>query len=109
MKNQAIISQFIAELAEIDITAKIEMDTMVVEFWYEKERQKNFNRIRDKYVKFWKSFGMELTPTYKKDGKTPDSSGYRIPLKLIGGEDYTDQQVDTLLESVRQRLGPIAI
>lgn len=109
MENQRIVNQFIAELAEISITAKIEIDTMVVEFWYEKELQKQFNRIRDKYVKFWKSFAMELTHTYKPDGKTPDISGYRIPLEIIGAEDYTDQQVDTLIESVRQRLGPIAI
>lgn len=99
MENQLIINQFVLELQAIGLQPVQAEDTLRIAYTYEKELQQKFNKIRDRYVPFWKSFGMKVDHNKQTGG-----ARYDIPLDLISNEDLTDSQVDFMLDGVSRRL-----
>ena len=96
------VDQFCEELQALGLAPVVEDEMLLLEYSFDAVDQKAVIRLINKYVGFWKSIGIKTD--HSKDDKI---ARYKIPVLWIKGEDLTDDQLQTAVESIQQRMGGI--
>lgn len=94
------VDQFCEELQALGLAPVVEDEMLLLEYSFDAVDQKAVIRLINKYVGFWKSIGIKTD--HSKDDKI---ARYQIPVLWIKGEDLTDDQLQTAVESIQQRMG----
>ena len=95
MENQEQVESFIVDLNAISIVPKLDGHSLVIEFRHNRPLQKEFVKLLNQYVGFWKSVAVETNHS-----TFPNISRYKIPFRLITGKDVTYDELHRVIWNI---------
>lgn len=98
------IDLFRKELETLGVSCSLDNGNILLEYSFDAVDQKEVNNLLNRYVGFWKSIGIKTD--HSNETKM---ARYTIPVRWIGGEDLSDEQLLDATEYIRQRLGSISV